>query len=458
MTAERIARTGPIPGWERDSGSDRASGALTRLAHVIVFALPILAAFGPFIPGVGSLFAFRAAALLLLVLAVLGRKSTVRSAARQSTVVLAAVWMFVTAMSLLAVGPAAESWGELLSLISGIAALLALSLLPSPGRALTLFLRGWLVGYIVISALAVAEMITGSSISASLAQGRTIDGWGLTVVFFNPNNYATYLLYSFLALFALWARVRTKAAKVLCFLALASVPVLMTFTNSRTGVWTAAAFIVVSILLYLRTRRLLRFALVIVTVLAAVLVLDRVEENPIVELADYIGNAGYSIDVLGFQMAVDSSTYVRWELVLAGLALFALRPLLGWGPGAFEGAVVSNGMDTRTLGVISPHNGFIEVLAQYGIFVFAVFVFWLGRMLVVGIRQRKDPDRVVSAGGIVLLIGIASLPVVLTMHSSTLDPSTTWVFFGLLLLIARAAEDRAPLERSLSSGNEGGGS
>ncbi|PRA81982.1 O-antigen ligase [Microbacterium sp. MYb66] len=410
-----------------------------RLATLIVFCLPTLAAFGPFIPAFGPVFAFRIASILLLLIAVVGTRSTTRSGVRRSTAVLAAVWMFASLISLLFVGPVEQAWTELLSVATGLGALLALTLLPDPRRTLAFFLRGWLFAYVVISALAVAEVVTGVAISSSLPQELTLDGWGLTVTFFNPNNYATFLLYSCLAILALLAQVRSVIATSVCVAALISIPVLMTFTGSRTGLWLLAVFVIASIVL-LRSRASLKIALIAATIVVAFVVLSNMEETPFEELANHIGNAGYSVEVLGFTVPMDASTHVRWELVLAGFAFFALHPLFGGGPGAFEQFVASNGIGSRTLGVISPHNGFMEVLSQYGIFVFVALVFWLGRMLLIGVRSRRGADRAGSVGGIVMVVGVVSLPLVLTMHSSALEPSTTWLFFGLLVLIARSFE------------------
>lgn len=438
---------------------------VNRLAALTVFSLPMLAAFGPFIPGLGSMFAFRVASILLLLIAVLDFKAGRRSPVRRATGVLAFVWGLVSLFTLAFVGPAPQAWSELLSLGTGLCAVIAATLLRAPRQMLMALLWGWLVAHVVISGLALIELVSGSSISATNSVERTIDGWGVTVTFFNPNNYATFLLYSFLAIFALWAHLRRRAAKVLSVLALVSIPVLTTFTNSRTGLWLLAVFIIISILLFLRTRALFRLGLVAATIVAALVVLENMEETPFDELANYIGNAGYNIDVFGILLPVDSSTYVRWELVLAGFAMFALYPIFGAGPGSFESFVGSAGLDGRTLGIISPHNGLMEILSQYGIFVFVLFIAWLGRMLILGLRSRRRSGRAPAAEGIVLILGIVLLPAVLTMHSSALEPSTSWLFFAFLLLTARSVETResemlsdAPAGAPMSDTGHPGGS
>jgi putative inorganic carbon (HCO3(-)) transporter len=450
---------------DQQDTSEPASERANRVAGLIVFSLPALAAFGPFIPGLGSMFAFRLASVLLLLIAAFGFRATSRSPLRRATGLLAFVWASASLLTLTFIGPAPQSWSELLSLGTGLCLVIAVTLLHAPRLMLTALLWGWLAAHVVISGLAVVEVASGASISAANSVERTIDGWGVTVTFFNPNNYATFLLYSFLAIFALWGQSSRPSAKFLSLLALASIPVLMTFTNSRTGLWLLALFIAVSILLFLRTRALLRLALVAATIVAALVMLENMDETPFEELASYIGNAGYHIEIFGNSLPVDSSTYVRWELVLAGFALFALYPLFGAGPGSFEGFVASTGLDGRTIGIISPHNGFMEILSQYGIFVFVIFIAWLGRMLVLGVRSRRRPGRAPASEGIVLILGIASLPVVLTMHSSALEPSTSWLFFAFLLLIARSVETKqsgtllavaSPGERSWSEAEHPG--
>lgn len=412
---------------------------------ILVFALPTLAAFGPLITGIGSFFLFRIVALLFFFGALLTFRRGVRSPMRGFTLLLASVWLVVAGLSLVSFGANGNSGGELLSLGTGLALLTGAAIVRSPRALLMAFLRGWMLAYIVISLYAVAEIVTGVSLSSSYAEERTLDGWGITVSFYNPNNYATFLLFSFIALVLLWGKSTTMGMRVASVACLITVPMFMHAANSRTGVLVLGAFIVAFVLMILRGHVGLRLFLVLLAAIGALLLLQSLERTPFEEFSQFAGGTAYRVSLLGLEIPVDASTFVRWNLVLVGLVLASTHLLLGAGPGSYEGFAEVAGSGYQTMGIINPHNGFVEVLSQYGIIVFAVFVLWLLRLLGTAFRARRQPElssRVVWIG---LTLGILSLPIVLTMHSSAIEPSTTWLFFTLLLLAARGQEGIEPL-------------
>lgn len=428
-----------VAATKADAGRDLPRA--NRLTVVLMFLLPMLAAFGPLLPGIGSFFLFRLAALLFFIVAVVTHKKDGRSSLRNLTVTLAVGWFFVATLGLLVSGISSNTWSELLTLVSGLALLLGIVLSPAPRQLLMVFLGGWLFAYFIVSTFALVEIVTGFSLSASYAEERSLDAWGITVMFYNPNNYATFLLFSYLALLVLWGRARTTLTRVLAVCGILSIPLFMAATSSRTGVLILAVFVAVTIFLVIRRNLMLRVVFVLVVIVAVIFVLQNMS-TPNAGLARVVGDLGYAIDLGVIAIPVDVSTFVRWNLVLVGLSLAGANPLLGGGAGSYEDYVTSSGMTSQTLGITNPHNGFIEVLSQYGIVMFALFVIWLLGVLVTGARARRKPDRPARVVWIAILLGIVSLPLVLTMHSSAIDPSTTWVFFGFLLLAARVEESQ----------------
>ncbi|WP_341946149.1 O-antigen ligase family protein [Microbacterium sp. LWH11-1.2] len=434
-----------------DAASVSTKPAVGRVMAAVVYLLPALAAFGPLIPGIGSLFAFRLAAVLLLIVALLSKKGQTRSATRTITLILAVTWLFVTAVGLLVAGPSSNTFSELLSLLTGLAILIAIAIARAPVALLMALLRGWLLAYGVISVYAVIEIVTGFSLSSSYADERALDGWGITVSFYNPNNYATFLLFSYIALVVLWSRSRGRGTRLAAALAIITVPVFMAATNSRTGVLILAVFVLVSIFLALRARPGLMIMFLLLTLVALILVLEGIAQNPFEGYAQYAGTSGYAIEFIGLSIPIDISTFVRWQLVLAGLTLAGSNLALGGGAGSFEDYVDLSGARGQTLGIVNPHNGFIEVLSQYGAIVFVVFIIWLFRMLQMASRARRRPNRFSSGGWMVVAVGIVCLPFILTMHSSAIEPSTTWIYFAMLLLIARSEEEPQDDEQSVAS-------
>ncbi len=402
---------------------------------------------GPFAPGIESLFAFRLLALMLLLSQVFMAIRRPRSAARQMTVLLAITWAAATICALIFLGPVSTGWGELLSLATGLALLIAIALLPEPLSYAKTLLAGWLVGYLIVSAIALVELATGRSISSQVALELALEGWGVSATFFNPNNYATFLLYSFLALFMLWRCAERALVRLLSLASLISVPAFMMLTNSRTGVLLVCVLIVAAALRLLRARPVLASLLAIAILILAAILVNSVAKSPFDEFANYLGGSSFAIHVLGFEVRVDSSTYVRWELILAGIALAATSPLFGAGPGAFEAFMRSGGAGYHTLGIQSPHNGVIEVVSQYGVLVLVALVLWFVTILRVTRSSKRSTHDLLASGWFALRAAVILLPLIVTMHSSAIDPSTTWLFLGLLLCVARAAEGTVSEDR-----------
>lgn len=422
------------------SGLGRGNLRPSRSIGIVLFVLPTLAAFGPFIPGLGPIFAFRLAAAILLVLALFARNGSASSYMRAPTISLVVAWALVAVSGLLGSDLSPQASSELLSLIAGLGLLLAVVLLRSPRQLLVILSKGWLLSYAVVSMFAVGEILTDFSLGTSFAPGSALSEWGVTVSFFNPNNYATYLLYSFFVLGFLCFQPVRKIVKLAAALSLASIPFFMLESNSRTGFWVLSVATLVCIFLALRGRPLLRTIFLVSTLVGLLTILGFTESNPIDEVVQYIGAAGYSISVLGLEIPVDQSTYVRWQLVGAGVALTGTSPLFGGGAGSFESYVSGMGFSDQTFGILSPHNGFVEVLSQYGLMVASLFIVWFTQMLRSGLRNRNVASPMPSFAWMALSLGILSLPIVYTMHSSMIEPSTTWAFLGFLLLLSRSRE------------------
>lgn len=66
-----------------------------------------------------------------------------------------------------------------------------------------------------------------------------------------------------------------------------------------------------------------------------------------------------------------TSLSIRLELYKASFELCIKNILFGVGPGKFEEAIKSYNISS---GIINPHNYFLEILSQYGIFIFLMFL------------------------------------------------------------------------------------
>jgi len=89
----------------------------------------------------------------------------------------------------------------------------------------------------------------------------------------------------------------------------------------------------------------------------------------------------------------------RAALVLAGVMMFLAYPLTGVGPGGYAGSLDQFGPQISQLWdyLPTPHNAYVQMAAETGIFGLIAFSLFLAVTLVVQIRRTRAEDSIVSA-------------------------------------------------------------
>jgi O-antigen ligase len=204
-------------------------------------------------------------------------------------------------------------------------------------------------------------------------------------------------------------------------------------TGSRSVIAAALAGLVAMIVfLFSRQRsRALRGVLVFAIIAIVVMV------------ASYRWMSGR--DVAG-QMAWQSLT-VRFELIRAGVAVIATRPLFGIGLDRFyllAGALASPQLQALWQGRMNPHNDFLRIGAELGLIGLGLFL-WI--LVAAGTRiwsargQTRDPLLASLAGGLIafLVTSLVSNPLMLRDVSYVF-----WVALGLA--VGRSAIVHSPAQ------------
>jgi teichuronic acid biosynthesis protein TuaE len=127
-----------------------------------------------------------------------------------------------------------------------------------------------------------------------------------------------------------------------------------------------------------------------------------------------------------------SSVEIRKHLILNGLYFFKESNYLGVGPGGFQAKMERNENRYNTHGVTSPHNYFIEIISQYGIF---ITVSYYGILLYIVYLLIKDfyLRKAKKEHAFVLLLMISFL-VMSNSNSSFLQLPINWFIFSLLII------------------------
>ena len=145
----------------------------------------------------------------------------------------------------------------------------------------------------------------------------------------------------------------------------------------------------------------------------------------------------------------NSTGLVRLNLAKNGLLMAWRTAGIGVGAGNFESYLETHSMRYPTGRTFSPHNGLVEVLAQYGVLIFVGVLILMFRIL-----RRALGHRHWSAPRPGLVLGLMAVAVgTLSNNSSYLDPSFMWVAFSMFF-VAVEPPSRLPLKKATHARHE----
>lgn len=426
--------------------------------RALILILPTLAALGPVLPFLGSVFAFRAAALVFFALVFFRRRpKRPRSVIRTATWALLVIGVLAAFVLSVAHGVDTYAASELASCFFGAVLIVAVLLARLDRKLITALFLGWAMAIVVTGALAMYEMRTGWRASNYLANreaASVLTDPGLASTFGNPNDFAYFLLIAFLILVAGFAVVRNRFLGLLIIAFLTAIALLIQKTESTLG-FAALAIIVLSLVL----ARFPYAVIVVAPVFAAGALL-------------VAGSPGGIAGLIGVDRAQVSwfdegqTGSVRFNLLGNGVKFTLESGFLGLGPGGYEPRTAEGRpYDLATKGILSPHSAALEILSQYGIFVFAATVVVVFHIARAGWRSYRDKSfgRGRQVAGLSLLLFALLSPLMTMMASASLEPSYTWMAFASMLVLAmwladgRAEQPREEIESSGAAAINGAG-
>ena len=129
--------------------------------------------------------------------------------------------------------------------------------------------------------------------------------------------------------------------------------------------------------------------------------------------------------------------HIRKWLIVAGLDYFTDSPLIGDGPDSFHQRL-SEDDDylSHTRRITNPHCFYIELLSQYGVVLFAVYMgITLFLFIRSGIQSFRELRRSRPGWGLLCLFLIGTFSTVVFMPSSAIRFSTLWIYLILAVCV-----------------------
>ncbi|CAM3264934.1 hypothetical protein NODU109028_07980 [Nocardioides dubius] len=377
----------------------------------VLFLLPVLVVFGPLFPVAGPIYGFRALALVCVLVAIARLGRWVWSPLQRLWLMLGVSWILVGYVWLLAGSPV--SGGEMLGVSLGLALGVSAAAFGSGRRGVGALAGGWLVASLLVCAISMWELSSGwhasnylPSYHGALRVAAMKEGLP-AATFGNPNALGAFLVLATSWTGVFWTDER-RHVRWLALSALGVTPFLLVAADARLCLVLWAVVVLTWIRVAKRTagRRLF-----IALVLGALC----------------IGGAYQMLFVQQIGIGGDLSAVTRVNLSAAALWAAWQSGGIGVGPGAFEYYLAANPSPFATHGQVNVHNIWFEVLAQYGLVVFALLLLWVGRAFhfaLSGVENLKLLPPMIA------LVGAAFV------DSSILDAPVLWVHLFTILVVA----------------------
>lgn len=288
-------------------------------------------------------------------------------------------------------------------------------------RPLTSIALGWLVAVALTLPVATWEFISDHHLSTSKygydgirlghLEGETLQRHFAAATFTNLNSYVTILCFSMP--FLIYGFMQSSGKHVLRMLL---VPVILMaiicilFNASRGGFITIALMSIIYVVMTGKKKRTMW--LLVLAALVAIFVINFAES-----MLTFIRFRANSNNILQGE-----SRYVIWGNAWKA---FAQTYGLGVGIGGMNAA-----MRSVTKGITITHNMFFEILLQYGIVFFTIFIYYIISLFR---KALNTPKREVKT---LLMMALLPMPVYLIINSGYLLESAVFALFASITVFA----------------------
>jgi teichuronic acid biosynthesis protein TuaE len=278
----------------------------------------------------------------------------------------------------------------------------------------------WLGGLLVLLGVAIWEHLTGQHLNISELYG--VETRWPTSVFYNSNDFATYLVLSFP--FCLSLIRYTKGLGKFLGVLLGGVSIYFIVILSSRANYLAVLLQLLFLMFLLDFRGRLRATVAIWSFIFLISIL----------LPDFIGDLNKHVQKqLASLTPTELSVQTRLNLLQNGLIFLVQHGLLGVGAGNIE-YHMANFAIYPTYGILNLHNWWLEVLVDYGLFIFfgyLVFYISLLRGLLIFYRTAPGFRPIIEP----VLLAIVGSSIAVIAPSSVMALAPIWILFGIALVL-----------------------
>jgi hypothetical protein len=354
-------------------------------------------------------------------------------------------WIVWGIISLIWTSDLTNGANELIIIAIGFIIILTLlNLANNTSNVLLIIRSGWISAFIITLPLAFWELFTFQHIpdAGGLLPGKSdlveTGGPASTIMIYagatfgNRNNYCAFIVLCIP--FLLWAfeqaKNRSKKTKYAILMVLGVFIVVV--DGSRLGMFCLVLELIFWLMLQRRgsTVTFKKWSIILLIALIFYLAFE-FQEHTLSRLED-------------LQEGLSGKGQVgRTNLFINGLRLIKSTAGLGVGAGGFMTSVRTGSNMLPTERIYASHNLWIEILADYGVFVWSLFIFWLIATFSYVVKARNiakkiEHDDIENALRYTIIL-MVTFPFCFLMNSSIFRWTILWSMFGCLAVITEIA-------------------
>jgi O-antigen ligase len=277
--------------------------------------------------------------------------------------------------------------------------------------------KGWMYSVMLTLVVALWEIFTDHHLQLSAfdseraihADGEVIKQRFAAVAFYNYNTYVTYLCFALPFIFYRVVNLTQISLKNLFpFIVILLAFFCVLCNASRGGLLTLV--VMFAIFIYRQPRSYFKTLMLLLLIGGGVYVFIQYADMFLLAIIARSSDSG---------LVEDASRFAIWEVVIR-----TFMDTLGLGTGI---GGINAGMAKFTSGITVPHNMFLEVLLEFGLFIFFCFTFFILNLYK---KCFQETDKSVKT---LLLIALVPLPLYAIIDSNYL--LCYWVFAAFASLI-----------------------
>lgn len=323
------------------------------------------------------------------------------------------VWIVYTLIQTAWIETNIKTWFYIEALIFGSIIVWIISRLIVNKKSVIFLYYAWGIGTFITIIYGLMEIFTNNHFVGSGAYFYGLKNVA-TVGFFNPNDYSFFLIISLPIL--LYLLNENKVFLLLCVITIIS-SIFIIYANGTRAIFLFYIGVLFMFILKLSKKRPILFGFLIIILLICISIFY----DSILEI---ISDATASLSTS------DQSTSVRIMLLQNGWEIFISNPL-GIGSGNIEQFMIQNGYSVSKISVM--HNFWLEILVQYGIFIFLLFIYIYLKMIYqiyIYYIKNKQEKAVLP----ILFSALIFIPACLA-SSTIFTFNITWFLIGIMIAL-----------------------